>query len=443
MPPGFYHVGVVGDTLARLARTYGVATWQEIRDHERNVGLPRDTLPSAPIVGRRVWIPAKLNRVRGHTGGFFKFFRRPHPPIEEVQIATLTFGSDHGVLINNAKDYTDTRDRCTKPEWNEHGSLPISQTKNTKLKVTIGLTATPPNHASTKALVRGMSSDGAFSFVEQEVFLENGKGEATLESDESLPDKVTRITFHIHWGIEIDGKASNIGSSGEHAVFVTYGNPYGSIPTRKRLFFVTKGIDRLRSQPDRALNTESDYVNAIFDLIGAMDNGHYFLGAPYPRPVWLICSGARAECNALADFFMQCCQIIGLPDKFVLGHLFPGLEYNTGKFDRSGGANETRDVASTHVLAGQEHGSPEKLIFRDHSRRKTAFEGWNHFEGTIEYVGRYYCIGETTYGSPASAMKAMVVVTVWANEVTGFCKVPGPYPQRTWDPDAWLPMKKP
>ncbi len=438
---GFYHVVERGESLSRLARTYGLADWKVIYYHDRNESFRKKHPDHNELsVGERVWIPATPNRARSHTGGIFRFFRRAPRKIESLSIKGLKFVSDHDLLLDNKRDWTDTGNRFPKPEWTPRLNSPISHTKHQKLKITVEVEALPADHVTEQAIVRVKGDQLKVSFVDQEFKIENGRGEATLEAEAPLWDEIATWKVQLSWEVDIGKRKFDLGPTGPHHIMLTYDKPYGSAPTVKRLYALTTWVDKYFTDNPESPRDEQGYVDAVFKVISGQEIGHYFLGAPYPNPVWKIFGGVRAECNALADLFQKSCQMLGLPDKFVLGHLYPGMLKGSGKFDRSGKANESRGVAATHPNPDPPHGASEKLIFRDHSKRKTAYQGWNNFEGTVKYGEKYYCIGESCYDSPAAAMEAMVVATVWVSNAAGFCKNPGPCPEAIWDPEAWSHM---
>lgn len=381
-----------------------------------------------------LWIPTAQNRAYTSSGRSTRFVKKTPKEIVKIKMASLAFTTSYDLLLDNNTTWYDSGSRYPKPEWTPTRSCPITHAKGESVKVKVDLEVSPTDAKAATGQLQG-KGPAAYLTFEVPVKLEKGQGTATLEAKDSLPDVVSALRDkRIKWAITAAGKTFDLGTTGPHTIYATYGKPNASYVTDKRVAQVVKATE--------GKTKEQDCVNAIFD---DMMRFHYHLGAPYPDPVWLIYDGVtKAECNALADLFKQSCLMLGLPDKFELGHIYPLTSKAGGKFDVSGSANEKRNVASTHAAAvASAHGQSEELGFRDFSTRSSPYEGWNNFEGAVKYGSEYYCIGEGRYGSPTETMQRMVVATAWFSDLVGFCRNPGPCPEAIWNANQWSSIPRP
>ncbi|HET9317997.1 MAG TPA: hypothetical protein VFQ51_20555, partial [Vicinamibacteria bacterium] len=236
-------------------------------------------------------------------------------------------------------------------------------------------------------------------------------------SSASLPNAVNQLSGDIDWSVATkDDGTFSAGASWGHKLYVTYGEPTGSPVTEKRVDYVT-------SAPVAGKSGETACVDAVFDK---MKPYHYAVGTPPPSPRWEIFGGTRADCGNLADAFRLACLMLGLPDKFKKGFVFPLANKGGAKFDTDEGASTARTNTGAHLA---QHGSKEILVFRDQNGLN------NRYEGCIVYNETYYCIGEDRFKSPEEVMNAMVITTFWGYTKDGaeeLCKNPGPAPVARW-----------
>ena len=378
-----------------------------------------------------LWIPAFPNRTSGLSGTNASLSTQ----LINIQLDELSFTSDHKVICDNSADWENTGTIYSKPDWSPSQTLsnPITHTKGQRISVRLKITVSGRTNVSLQGQLNGECNQACMSFSKK-ITLQPGTNTVDLTAEEAISDNIAKIQAGINWAFATIGYIYDLGWTGRHTVYAIYGKPYGSLVTVTRINQVVHDAT--------GKGKEEECVSAIFD---AMLRYKYSLGAPYPSPVWRVYDGrTMAECNALADLFMKSCQMLGLPDHFVLGHIYPLRNKADGKFDISGFANDSRNVATTHHgYSGPSHGTTEGIVFRDFSDRTNPSNGWNNFEGCVRYKGSYYCIGEGRYASPTETMRRMVVATAWYRLNVDFCKTPGPFPEAVWNTDRWNAIAHP
>jgi hypothetical protein len=354
-------------------------------------------LPGPSVAGALAWI---------HLGW------KTRIKIDSMKLLKLTFRTDHQVMTNNNSDWEDTGAMFYKPDWTfGNASSPISHSLNRNVIVELDFEVNPPTADETTGDVTGNAAFGSLVFTATKQTFKGGIATITAESG-PLPNQVGVLTGDIHWSVNTKDKNCDAGASWGHTIYVTYAKPSGSSVTQKRVVWVTNAA--------KGKSSQQDCVNAIFD---AMMQYTYALGSVPPDPTWKIYGGAPAECGILADQFKLACLMLGLPDNFTKGFVYPLVTVDGAKFSESAADNETRTLTGTHQA---QHGAVEPMGFQDHNG------GNNNYEGCIQYGSVYYCIGEDRYTSPEAVMKDMVVLTFWIARGGSICKDPGPFPIATW-----------
>lgn len=352
--------------------------------------------------------------------GVMMFLGFGRKKITSIKVLRLTFKTDHHLMTNNNSDWTNSGSVFPKPDWTYgNASNPITHTKNQKVVVEVDFEVNPANADETDATVTGTATFGSLIFnqITPQKF-KGGTVTVSAESTAPLPDLVQALTGSITWSVNTTEDGTfNAGDSWGHTIYLTYSTPSGGSVTQMRIVWVTNAAN--------GKSAEQDCVNAIFD---GMDKYKYTLGATPPNPTWLILGGDLADCGILADQFRLACLMLGLPDNFTKGFIYPLAAVGGAKFSTSGADNETRTLSGSHQV---NHGAQEKMGFQDGNG------GNNNYEGCVKYGTIYYCIGEARYPTPQATMTDMVVFTFWGamgggGGVWTFCKNPGPYPIAKW-----------
>lgn len=169
-------------------------------------------------------------------------------------VLDITFISDHGVLYNGSANFKDTGILCDEPEWASSGiNWPITQTMSgttpsvISARVTLEITPSPGRPFQ----IESVGSSGYLNFC--------GTSDGfmlvvAVASNIPLPSRIDRIAETIHWTLtftDAQGGQIDLGSTGPHKVFVTYGIPTCSgsdnpgwqeeeVPTIKRLDFLVE-----------------------------------------------------------------------------------------------------------------------------------------------------------------------------------------------------------
>ena len=154
----------------------------------------------------------------------------------EGELKSVEFTSDHNLLKKNptsGSEWGDSSDAYETPEWvADTRNNPISQTKNTKLTAKVKLKVEP---AGATFELFGNGFDGYANFRKTGNLSTGSDQEITVTADDVLPNTVGKVNKIIDWKITVGTTEYDIGSSGEHIVYVTYGTPSGSIPTDYRV----------------------------------------------------------------------------------------------------------------------------------------------------------------------------------------------------------------
>lgn len=144
-------------------------------------------------------------------------------------LTSVTFRSDHGVMRDNNADWG-ASGTVREPEWQltdrlEEVSVPISETRNTPLRVELGLDVVPYTAPPGPARLTGRGTDSAFTF-DYGGDLGGGRNRRlTLTSTGRLPDTVTALEDQqVRWELEWQGARREIGRT-THTVYVTLGEP--------------------------------------------------------------------------------------------------------------------------------------------------------------------------------------------------------------------------
>jgi hypothetical protein len=330
-------------------------------------------------------------------------------------------------------DWDDSNVPLPNPQFGPgHAPAPVAIQKATKARTIQGCEIDQPITHNTDIVVK---AEGTFETTECGARFEWGATTVSTgihESVTAFPNAVGTLSAQLNWQYKVpDGSNTWIDMcTTDNPVYLTYGQPAGSCVTAKRVEWVCEKASGLSAEPN--------CVDGIFNRL----NLSYTLGSTAPTPLWLLLAGPsyHADCGKLADFFMLCCQMLGLHAQLEKGFIYPKLAHAGGDWKPSEGSPVTRFVANSdppHVGgATHPHGRfnwVEWIMFLDGQG------GENFYEGAVRYGGRYYCIGEDIYTSPDAVMNAMVQKTFWCWQKSSagpldydYCQDPGPYPE--WPP---------
>lgn len=165
-------------------------------------------------------------------------------PTVSIQINSLIFNSDHGVLINHDQDFDGTIGVAFTPRgWvSKSKNNPITHTFGQKIHADITLIVQPKG---IKFDLIGTGDSIYFNFHKANLRATGIPQTISIETDLALPAQVNIHNEMIHWNIRPSiGNASygNI-STGPHRVFATFGPPIVNsynVPTVKRMEYACR-----------------------------------------------------------------------------------------------------------------------------------------------------------------------------------------------------------
>ncbi len=209
----------------------------------------------------------------------------------KVDLVSLTFKSDHGMLKDQAADWTNSGTKFAEPEWTKAGNnFPISHTMDQSVEVELEVEA---SEAVSGKLV-GKANGLEFS---ADVNLPEGKSKQKLTSTAKLPKKVGKFAYTLAWTLQrSSGNPLTLGSTGGHTVFATMNVPReeGRVedgPTVKRMERAVTWIAEANSLDPHVI------VDHLFGKYGM-----YVLGFNYlPKALQDRLARNPAEKTALED----------------------------------------------------------------------------------------------------------------------------------------------
>src|SRR5579884_345750 len=166
-------------------------------------------------------------------------------PLLWVNLVSLTFTTDHGLLTDKFSASTDPESELDRwapggtkfadldpKEWTQTHNFPVSQTKSTLLSVIAEFEAGPQDAAAASGSITATSE--SWTFVGKATFKPTNDAKTNtvkvpLKGD-VLPELVQKLSESLDWEIEACGRTFT-SKSGPHVVYVTYGVPK-AIPDR-------------------------------------------------------------------------------------------------------------------------------------------------------------------------------------------------------------------
>jgi hypothetical protein len=201
--------------------------------------------------------------------------RTPTRTFAISEVKSITFISDHGtvqqnLLFANSTNWTDTGNHYTQPEWNVPTTIPtnnpISHTKGRELRAYVKIKIVPDG------LFFKLHGDGPDGYVDfhgeddstgdyQEVYV---YASSITPTPAPLPNMVCTLEKSINWTVTINSPnyTKNIGTTGPHKIYVTWGTPQGSPVTDYRL-------NRTCNWADGA-DTEGHVADGIHNHLGGL-----------------------------------------------------------------------------------------------------------------------------------------------------------------------------
>jgi hypothetical protein len=357
-----------------------------------------------------------------------------------LRVDKLSYTSDHGVLTDQTADWKrgTTKYADKDPfEWvrNKH-RFPITQSKNTALKVKVVFRASSRNTESVSGKIRG---DGGRSFLRFEgsgSFDPGTNVTVEMAAPASLPDRVRyRKDIAITWTVEGGGETHLAGSTGPSSVYVTMQAPKddGSEedgPTHRRVHAATRLVERVGS------NDPHTIVESLMrrfpgytlkrnpNVPTAYKHPTYFNGVGGAWPIYEHIS-ASAECQAIVRFVKGVIHQVGCPGKAEPVVVY--ANYNTGDAIESpyphGGMSSFgalsyrgKTVYPTLVDQAVQEGQAYPASHTP-LRGGGGSPGFNNFEACLKFTHgdtRYYGGGAGTFKSKAEVIRAFQAL-VWVS----------------------------
>jgi len=285
--------------------------------------------------------------------------------VYRTELKSIKFTSDHGLLSDNNSDWTDSGTTYTEPEWIPDGldsgsdpdqNNPVSHTKDVNLTVDVTVRVGP------SGLSFDLAGDGADNYVD---FTKTGNTGTSADqiisitADAPLPDMVDTLAKNVAWTIKLNDPnpqiERDVGSSGAHTIYVTYGTPSGSVVTEYRMSWACT-----------TANAESTPIGIADESYTDFETPppYFELGADAPDPLWLLMAGSvyKGECIDQANLMRLAVQILGASAS--IGYIY-------GSSDTTCYSSSSDDY-ETRTCPGGSHGSEEIIVW--------AAGGWNNWE---------------------------------------------------------------
>jgi len=323
-----------------------------------------------------------------------------------VEVESVEFTSDHNILIKNPTTgsvWDDGNTLYESPEWiadsqAEARNNPISHTKDQNLSVKVKVKGLPPG------IPFDLVGDGPDDYVD---FLKTGQTSTAGETEvvatatAKLPDLVSTLEKTINWSVKINGVNCNIGASGAHKIYVTYGTPSGSVVTERRVREVCAIADGMASLEESA--------DAVFNGL----SGSFVLTASIwgPSPIWLLHDPTKkSQCPGIADYVNKNFQMLGLGAGEI--------SYCHAKPDGTYEATTSLIPPTRRAVAGGGHPYPtvhgafnsqETLVHWDGSNPP----GANDFEATCFFNNKHYALGVGIFTTAKDVVKTSFTSISW------------------------------
>jgi hypothetical protein len=242
----------------------------------------------------------------------------------------MSYDSDHAVLTDRTDDWkrgTTTYHSKDPHEWSckPPHRFPISQTKNTKLKITVVFYV---SRKSTETVSGKVVGDGGTFYLQFEgsgSFAPGQTVEVTMTATRALPDQCLYLANQaIAWRVEGGGEIYPAGSSGPSSIYATLDKPKDETdedgPTHRRMNAAVRLVETVRSNEpheivENLMSRFPGYTLQQNKTVPDEYNHPEYLNTPFGA--WPIYENMRAtgECQAIVRFVRNVIHQVGCPGK--------------------------------------------------------------------------------------------------------------------------------
>lgn len=352
-------------------------------------------------------------------------------PIDALEVVSVAWRSDHGLLKNNEKDWRHTGSVYAKPEWTRGGqNHPISHTMDSPAQLEVTIVVGPPDGEPQAGKLIGEGPDGLR--FEKKMHVAPGRASHVLESKGKLRRAIARLDHAIDWRLElsVDGTVSG-GSSGNHCIYLTHDTPRSAGPreagiTQRRMHKAVELIEPMGTLDPhtivhRLMRMLPYYTLFASDKVPAeYEHPAYFndVGGAWPMGDYISEYG---ECQAIVRFVMAVTAQVGLPGegKLIVVWSDPDVDGGATALEGTGGGlNGKRKVVNGKTwyaaLVDSEITEADvgKVFPPSHSRMPDGriSPGLNNFEACMKFthdgVTKYYGGGAGVFDSKEQVLRA-------------------------------------
>jgi len=273
-----------------------------------------------------VWADITINPTWGTVG--------KKSAISKLELKSVEFTTDHGVLTKKPPQGTSEWAECTtpfeSPEWQKDPprTNPISHTKASKVGAKVRLRVEPAE--TSFGLVGSAQAHQYVSFSKfGNVALGTTDQDIAVEANAALPDQVGTLTpLKVFWYITSKGVSYAAGISAGHTIYVTYGTPAAVVPADVEQAFT-----------ERRMRWACDNAAGATDISGVADKIHSALAGdpPYDPPSgkpkgkgWPLMAGdTQGACDRQAQLMQFGLGILGI--RSGRQYVRPSLDAGKGK----------------------------------------------------------------------------------------------------------------
>jgi hypothetical protein len=317
------------------------------------------------------------------TGGGLTHRNAVRKKVTELSIARLTFLSDHGLLTNIAPESTNWRTggkRYVDLEGGAHWkpaagkSFPVSVTKGTSLQIELELSVVLADTDPIEGTIHGEPAGGgrateSFLQFDGKVVVGGGTSvKVSLTAKGPLPDEIVELDARsIAWKVTLAGETFDLGSTGPHRLYLTYGKPdpgglpmptpFGPQPppvedgiTEKRMRAAVNRTHEMLQQavglvdPSTQLSLDRNDPHVIVNMLFRTFKGYALIAdkglATFNHPTYFNRQGGAwpmadhidesGECQAIVRFIRAVLMQIGCPGEAKLVVVFASFDVDRG-----------------------------------------------------------------------------------------------------------------
>ena len=297
--------------------------------------------------------------------------------VVDVDLKSVKFTSDHGLLVDNNDDWTYLGTTYSEPEWvdgDPDTNNPISHTKDTKITVDVTVEVSP------SGLEFELIGDGPNDYVDFSKTGNTSTGSdqvVTITADAKLPNQVDTLTKSIDWSIKIASSSIDIETSGPHKIYVTYGTPgESSVVTEKRMSWACEKADGAEEDEDVA----DEIHKALWCEHEGEDNDPpYDVGEKDDRGEgWILMAGETfGACDEQAGLMELAVEILGVSAEVE--------EVDFVRASTNGGEGNCKDFQTRSCSCGDE------WLLLDFYGGGT-YDNMHAFEACCVTAGYYYAV---------------------------------------------------